>query len=356
MSAEVSAKHLKIVAIGGGTGLSTVLTGLKPYLKAGQRTGDLPKLFPEIPGNNGETYDISLTAIVTVTDDGKSSGRLREEFGVLPPGDIRRCLTALAREDRFMTKLFRHRFTGKGEVGGHSLGNLILLAITQMSGSFLTAIDQASALLGCSARVLPSTLESVNLSATLGRQTVRGQRTIKFYCETMSQPIRDLTLIPAEAEALPEAVEAILNADLITLGPGSLFTSVIPNLLVTGIADALRRSQAKKIYVCNIMTEADETDGFTVEDHVATLLQYGAGLKLDYALCNSTPISAEMRERYAEENAVALEPPAVEYLTRTRFVALPLAAEDGFVRHDPVRLGRAIFNLYFQKFSAGESA
>jgi uncharacterized cofD-like protein len=349
MSVEVSAKQLRIVAIGGGTGLSTLLTGLKPYLKAGQRTGDLPKLFPEIPDNGNGHHDISLTAIVTVTDDGKSSGRLREEFGVIPPGDIRRCMTALAREDRFMTKLFRHRFTGKGEIGGHSLGNLILLAITQMSGSFLTAIDQASALLGCSAHVLPSTLESVNLSARLGKQTVRGQRTIKFYCETMSQPIRDLSLIPADAAALPEAVQAILEADLITLGPGSLFTSVIPNLLVSGIADALRQSKARKIYICNIMSEADETEGFTAEHHVSTLLQYGEGLKLDYALCNSTPISAEMRERYAEENAVALDPPVQEYMTQTRFVSLPLAAEEGFVRHDPVKLGRAIFEVYFQK-------
>ncbi|HZS09022.1 MAG TPA: gluconeogenesis factor YvcK family protein [Blastocatellia bacterium] len=339
-----------MVAIGGGTGLSTLLTGLRPYVGAGRRADDQAKLFPELAPDAPPSASpvISLTAIVTVTDDGKSSGRLREEFGILPPGDIRSCLVALAREDRFTSRLFRHRFRSDGPLDGHSLGNLIIVALTQMNGNFLNAIEQASLLLGCGARVLPSTLDSVDLQAEVGGEVVRGQRAIKSLSESRRLPIRGLSLTPADARALPEAVEAILEADLITLGPGSLFTSVIPNLLVGGIAEAIGRSRAKKIYICNAMTEADETDCFTAEAHVEELLRHGRGLRLDFALFNSTPISAEMRERYAAEKAVALEPPAVTHSASggVSFVTLPLASEDRFVRHDPVKLSRAIFELY----------
>lgn len=324
---------INLVAIGGGTGLSTLLKGLKSYL--------LPESDPAV----------KLTAIVTVTDDGKSSGRLRREFDVLPPGDIRNCLVALADEELPMTKLFRHRFPGDGSVGGHSLGNLMLLALTQLggqmsrdeSGDFLAAIECASELLGIKARVLPSTLDRVDLVARLNGKSVKGQVAIK----SQTTPIRELSLDPPDARALPAAIQAIQEADLITIGPGSLFTSVIANLLVRGIADALIRSAAKKLYICNAMTEFDETDGFTAEDHIRELLEYAPELRLDYALFNSAPISAEMRERYAAEKADPIEPPVPPALSSgIRFISLPLASEFQAVRHDPEKLSRAIFEVY----------
>ncbi len=325
---------IKIVVFGGGTGLSTLVGGLKPYF-------DSPVAEPL---QSRRSPEISLTAIVTVTDNGQSSGRLRGEFAVLPPGDIRNCLVALADEDQLMTQLFRHRFPGDGEVGGHSLGNLIILALNQMNGCFLKAVDQAREMLGINARVLPSTLDRVDLVARVGGRVVRGEVAIK----SQNAPIRELAITPPDARALPEAIEAILGADLITLGPGSLFTSVIANLLVKEIADALVRSKAKKIYICNAMTEFDETDGFTATDHVKELLEYAPGLKLDYALFNSAPISAEMLERYAAEKAVPLEPPPITPPEpgQVEFVALPLISESRAVRHDPEKVTEAIFNIY----------
>ncbi|HEY8461647.1 MAG TPA: gluconeogenesis factor YvcK family protein [Blastocatellia bacterium] len=340
---------IKFVAIGGGTGLSTLLRGLKPYIAEPEPATDAgSKAEPLVEQCGGISPRILLTAIVTVTDDGKSSGRLRGEFSVLPPGDIRNCLVALADEDDLMTRIFNHRFPGNGAVGGHSLGNLIILALSQMNGGFLQAIDQARAMLGVTARVLPSTLDRVDLTARVGRKLVRGQVAIK----SRNAPIRDLKITPPDARALDEAVEAILDADLITLGPGSLFTSVIANLLVRGVADALARSKAVKIYVCNAMTEFDETDGMNAADHVKHLLAHAPNLKLDYALFNSAPISAEMLGRYAAEKAVALDPPDVDHLTSqecgsTRFISLPLISESRAVRHAPEKLSRAIFDIYY---------
>lgn len=315
---------IKFVAIGGGTGLATLLSGLRPYL-------------------NAAPSPLELTAIVTVTDNGKSSGRLRDEFAVLPPGDIRHCLAALAREDNLLTQLFRHRFPGDGALGGHSLGNLLILALNQMSGNFLTAVEQARALLGVEARVLPSTLDRVDLVARCGGQAVRGQVAIK----AQNRPIEELTLAPPGARALPAAVAAIRAADLITLGPGSLFTSVIANLLVPGIREALRAAAARKIYICNVMTEFDETDGFAALDHVKALLAYAPELRLDYALFNSAPISAAMRQRYATERAVPLAPPASApaQFGHVQFIALPLASEARAVRHDPDKLSRALLKF-----------
>ncbi len=318
---------LKIVSIGGGTGLSTLLSGLKRFLCP-----------------DAAESEIQLTAIVTVTDDGKSSGRLRTEFDVLPPGDIRNCLVALADESNLLTGLFRHRFAGDGSVGGHSLGNLLILALNQMSGNFLTAIEQAGQLLEIRARVLPSTLDNVDLVTRMNGKTVRGQVAIKSH----NLPIRELALEPPDARALPAAVAAIHEADLITLGPGSLFTSVIANLLVKGVADALAESRARKIYICNAMTEFDETDGFTAEDHVWQLLKYAPALKLDYALFNSARISDQMLKQYEAEKAHLIEPPNTEWSEsgETRFLALPLISESHTVRHDPELLSRAIFQIY----------
>jgi uncharacterized cofD-like protein len=320
---------IKLVAIGGGTGLSTLLAGMKPYLKKpdGAETGPL----------------LSLTAIVTVTDNGKSSGRLRDEYGVLPPGDIRNCLVALAEDGQLMTELFRYRFPGQGELGGHSLGNLLILALNQLSGDFMAAVDQAREMLGLNARVLPSTLERVDLLARIGNGQIRGQVKIK----AQNAPIRDLQLTPHDAPGLREAVEAILDADVITLGPGSLYTSVIANLLVRDIYRALLASRARKIYICNVMTEYDETHGLCALDHVAQLLAYAPELQLDYALFNSGRISDEMLAKYAAERAIALDVPSVvpPEFGRMEIVALPLASESRAVRHDPARLMDAILSI-----------
>ncbi|MBO0860176.1 MAG: YvcK family protein [Chloracidobacterium sp.] len=352
---------IKFVAIGGGTGLSTLLRGLKPYIAPlvpessnGRPLAEEQSNLTSV-ANAANVADlagigprITLTAIVTVTDDGKSSGRLRDEFSVLPPGDIRNCLVALADEERLLTRIFSHRFPGDGAIGGHSLGNLILLALNQMNGCFLQAIDRSREMLGITARVLPSTLDRVDLVAQVGEKLIRGQVAIK----SQNAPIRELAISPHDARALDEAVDAILEADLITLGPGSLFTSVIANLLVRGIAEALSKSKAKKIYVCNAMTEFDETDGMTALDHVKHLLAYAPNMKLDYALFNSAPISAEMLERYAAEKAVALVlPDAPEYYEPhesgpIQFVALPLISESRAVRHAPEKLSGAIFSIY----------
>lgn len=337
---------IKIVSIGGGTGLSTLLSGLKSRI--GTATGGLEIAPSKI------ARKIELTAIVTVTDDGNSSGRLRQEFDVLPPGDIRNCLVALAEDDQLLTKLFGYRFSGDGSIGGHSLGNLILLALTQMNGDFLAAIETAGRMLKLKARILPSTLDRVDLVARLNGKSVKGQMAIKSHQTAIKSqmPIRELSLDPPDARALPAAIQAIQEADLITFGPGSLFTSVIANLLVKGIANALATSPARKLYICNAMTEFDETNDFTAEDHVRQLLAYAPGVKLDYALFNSAPISAEMLDRYAAERAYPIKLPAVGTSSLcsdfggVQFIAMPLASESRAVRHDPEKLCRAIFDIY----------
>ncbi len=327
---------IKLVAIGGGTGLSTLLAGLKPYLPHPMEPQEDSTYAPP-------SVALSLTAIVTVTDNGNSSGRLRGEFSVLPPGDIRNCLVALADDGQLMTELFRHRFPGNGDLGGHSLGNLIILALNQLCGNFLGAVEQAREMLGIRARVLPSTLDRVDLVARIGDRRVRGEVAIK----SQNAPIRELQLTPPDAKALPDAVEAIRDADVITLGPGSLFTSVIANLLVKDIYHALIQSRARKVYICNVMTEYDETDGFDAMDHVRQLLDYAPELQLDYAVFNSEPISPAMLEKYAAEKATALEAPrsVPPEFGRMQIVALPLASESRAVRHDPTRLMNAIFDI-----------
>ncbi len=314
----------RLVSIGGGTGLSTLLEGLRPLVNRPDPLFD-------------------LTAIVTVTDDGRSSGRLRREFAVPPPGDLRNCLVSLAPDQEGLATIFRHRFPGAGPLGGHSLGNLLLLGLMQIEGDLLAAVESARRLLGIRAEVLPATLAPVDLVALINGEEIRGQVAIK----SRQGSIERLRLTPPDAPALPAALEAIARADLITLGPGSLFTSIIANLVVPGIARAVADSPARKVFICNAMTEYDETDRLTAEDHLRTLLGYAPGLLIDHALFNSTPISTEMRERYAVERATALSPPAAvpADLAGTIFHSLPLASEARFVRHDPQRLCQAIVEL-----------
>ena len=271
--------YLNLVAIGGGTGLSNLLGGLKYYLGAS-----------EAVSNTGfGVYRLEdLTAIVSVADDGGSSGRLREEFDILPPGDIRNCMVGLADDEKLLTRLFRYRFPGEGGLGGHNVGNLLLTALTSVTGNFLEAIRCSSELLGIKAKILPSTLAKVGLVAELDDGTiVRGQHKIT----KVVRPISRLRLDPSDCLPLKEALEAIHGADLIVIGPGSLFTSLIPNLLVRGIPEAIMRSPAKKLFVCNLLTEPGETNGYSVEDHIERLLAYFTKQVFDLVVVNNWPIS-----------------------------------------------------------------
>lgn len=343
----------KLVAIGGGTGLSMLLSGLKRYVS-------------EIGPTAGVWLE-SLAAVVTVSDDGGSSGRLREEFQILPPGDIRNCLVALSEDEHLMASLFRHRFRGSGDLGNHSFGNLYLTALTEVTGDFLEAIRLSSEVLKTKGKIFPATMSDVVLVAELADgSVVRGESKIS----KSEKPIVRLRLEPAEVSPLPDTLHSIEHADIITLGPGSLFTSIIPNLLVDGIAEAIARSKALKVYICNVMTQPGETTGFSVVDHVEKLFQHAPQLALDVVLVNSTLISAEMRERYRLDGAVPVLPKEggrelfakkySEWLARRtgkccRVVTRDLLEESHYVRHDPAKLSAALFSL-LQASSRGSSS
>ena len=264
----------KVVAIGGGTGLSTMLRGLKNHTK-------------------------NLTAIVTVADDGGSSGMLRQDLGMPPPGDIRHCMEALANAEPLMQELLTYRFPqGSGNLTGQSFGNLILAALNGISGSFDEAVSKMSQVLAITGRVLPVTNADVVLEATFENGTqVQGESKISDFKKAQDCRIQSVRLLPEHPKALPEAVRAIEEADLILLGPGSLYTSVIPNLLVDGISEAVCASKAMKIYICNIMTQDGETEGMTASDHVKALLRHSGPGLVDICLCNSAPVRPGLLER-----------------------------------------------------------
>jgi len=289
-------KGQKLVCIGGGTGLSTLLRGIKGYINA------------EMPGH--EVIDLdNLAAVVSVADDGGSSGKLIDEFGILPPGDIRNCMVALANESELMTQLFSFRFESEGSLGGHSLGNILITALTQMNGgNFPKAIELASRVLSIRGRILPVSLDNTILCAELMDGTVvEGESSIPDRINR--EPIRRVFLKrrngdeSAPCKAYKEAVNAILEADAIVMGPGSLYTSVMPNLALPEIASALRRSNALKIYVCNVMAEPGETDGYSVSDHVQAVLDH-APINLDYVVVNSGIASEELIRQYVREELV----------------------------------------------------
>ncbi|MBE9224214.1 YvcK family protein [Phormidium sp. LEGE 05292] len=312
----------KIVAIGGGTGLSTLLRGLK-------------------------AYSANITAIVTVADDGGSSGRLRREIGVLPPGDIRNCLTALADEEKLLTELFRYRFSAGDGLVGHSFGNLFLTAMSEVTGDLERAIAASSKVLAVRGRVLPATLSDVCLWAELedGRR-VEGESHIT---EAMGKIVK-IGCIPANPPALPKAVQAIKEADYIIIGPGSLYTSIIPNLLVPEIADAIAQRKVPRIYVCNMMTQPGETQGYTVADHIKAI-DKACGKRLFNAVLVQRKVpSAKALIRYAQEDShpVYLDREAVNLLGR-RIVLSNIMYEDektGLIRHDSARLARVLLRWY----------
>jgi uncharacterized cofD-like protein len=312
----------KIVAIGGGTGLSTLLRGLKQY-----------------SGN--------ITAIVTVADDGGSSGRLRREMGVLPPGDIRNCLAALADEEKLLTELFQYRFHAGDGLNGHSFGNLFLTVMSEVTGDLERAIAASSKVLAIRGRVLPATLSDVSLWAELtdGR-TIQGESNIS----EAKGKIKKIGCIPAEPVPLPAAIKAIEEAELIVIGPGSLYTSVIPNLLVPEIRACIAKSKAPRIYICNIMTQPGETEGYTVSDHIRAIDEVCGKKLFDAVLVQGRSPSAQTLIRYAQENShpVFLDREDVAKLGR-RIVIANVMDEDeetGYVRHSPSRLAAVLLRWY----------
>ncbi len=281
---------LRVVAIGGGTGLSTLLKGLKRYVV---RPGEAPR-----PAN--EVTISELCAVVTVSDDGGSSGRLRKELNMLPPGDIRNCIVALSEDEALLSRLFQHRFE-KGEgLEGHNFGNLFLAALTSITGDFSVAVRLSSEILLTRGRIHPGTTSSVELEALMEDGTrVRGETKI-----TASKGrIKELFLVPPDAPPLAATLDAIARADIITVGPGSLFTSLIPNLLVRGIPQAIVNSPAIKVYVCNLMTQANESLGLTASEHICALDRHAGGHLFDYALVNRAPASNQLKAKYATEGA-----------------------------------------------------
>ncbi len=281
-------RDLCVVAIGGGTGLSTLLKGLKGYV-----------LTPAL-AESGQTAIRELCGVVTVSDDGGSSGRLRKEFNMLPPGDVRNCIVALSEDEALLSRLFQHRFKKGSGLEGHSFGNLFLAALTSITGDFAEAVRLSSEILLTRGHIYPATTSNVELEAGMEDGTrVRGETRI-----TASKgKIRELCLVPPDVEPLPQTLDAIARADLITIGPGSLFTSLIPNLLVRGIVRAILDSSAIKVFVCNLMTQANESLGLTAADHIRALTAHAGRQLFDYALINRKPASAEMKAKYALEGA-----------------------------------------------------
>lgn len=335
MSNSSAPTAFRQVAIGGGTGLSTLLHGLKRHTAAdaagGQRISE-------------------LTAVVTVTDDGGSSGRLRRQLKVLPPGDIRNCLVALSEDEALLSHLFQYRFTGGRGLRGHSFGNLFLAALTRVTGDFTDAVKLSSEVLAVRGRIVPSTVRNVTLEAELadGRRLAGESRIGRARSR-----IKRVRLAPRNCHPLPETLEALAAADVITLGPGSLFTSLVPNVLVKGFAKAMGASRAVKIFICNIMTQPGETMGFSAADHIKAIYSHCGVPLFDYAVLNTGAVPPALSRRYRREHAepVVNDIAAIEAMG-IRVVAADLVAQptarqrkDGFIRHDPERLARLVLEL-----------
>jgi uncharacterized cofD-like protein len=318
---------LRVVAIGGGTGLSALLHGLKPYVR---------------PADSA-TPAVDLTAIVTVTDDGGSSGRLRRDFDVLPPGDIRNCMVALSEDSALLSRLFQYRFQAGRGLKGHSFGNLFLMALTHIMGDFPEAVKASAEVLKIAGRIYPSTAANVALEATLANGAkVVGETRIS----RSRQRILSIRLRPRQARPLAAALTAIAEADVITLGPGSLFTSVIPNLLVEGISAAIRRSPAIKTCFINLMWQPGETTEFRASDHIRAIHKHAGGKLLDYAVINIRPITLAMKKRYARESALPVENDIdAIFKMGIKVMAGNLAQTSQRVRHDPAATAAVVVKL-----------
>jgi uncharacterized cofD-like protein len=325
---------LRVVAIGGGTGLSTLLKGLKRYV------------VPQTLASPEQAAIRELSGVVTVSDDGGSSGRLRKEFNMLPPGDVRNCIVALSEDEALLSRLFQHRFQKGSGLEGHSFGNLFLAALTSITGDFAEAVRLSSEILLTRGHIYPATTSNVELEAMFedGSQ-VSGETRIT----ASNGKIRELSLLPPDVKPLPQTLEAISSADLITIGPGSLFTSLIPNLLVRGIAEAIVESPALTVYVCNLMTQANESLGLTAADHIRALNAHARAQLFDYALINRKPAPDNMKAKYALEGAsqIVADLEAIESLGVCPILGDYLAEGD-VARHDTGHVAQDLMTLMAQ--------
>ena len=313
-------KGPNVTVVGGGHGLSVLLRGIKAATS-------------------------NVTAVVTVADDGGSSGRLREEFGIIPPGDLRNCLVALADTEPLMEKLFQYRFKGKTELAGHSFGNLFIAAMNEVTGDMEQALRESSKVLAVKGQVLPASKDHVRLDAVMEDGTVvQGESHIP----EVHKQIHRVRLFPEEVQPVQSALDALANADAIILGPGSLYTSIMPNLLVDKVAETIRKSKAIKIYICNVMTQPGETDGYTASMHAKAIIDHGGKGIIDYMLVNDAPISADMQDFYAAKGAypVEVDEEAINALG-VGFVKADIINENEVIRHDPDKLSRAVMNMVY---------
>ncbi|HEU5350479.1 MAG TPA: gluconeogenesis factor YvcK family protein [Terracidiphilus sp.] len=331
-AAPQSSLHpLRVVAIGGGTGLSTLLRGLRRHVS--------------VPGHPSQEASriADLAAVVTVTDDGGSSGRLRKDFNMLPPGDLRNCMVALSEDEDVLVRLFSHRFRSGDALEGHSFGNLFVAALTEVTGDFAHAIQLASQILATRGRIFPVTNANATLVAHMtDGSIVRGETNIT----ASQQRIAELQLDPPNAAALPETLHAIERADIITVGPGSLYTSLITNLLVKGIPQALAQARGTRVFICNLMTQANESLGLTASEHIERIYEHTRAPIFDYAIVHASSFSPQTLARYAVEQAT----PIVADIDRiqalgVQCIAGDFASEDSVVRHNSTRLAAAILAL-----------
>lgn len=323
---------LRVVALGGGTGLSALLRGLKELVSR-----------PSEPAT-AERPIADLAAIVTVTDDGGSSGRLRRENRMLPPGDIRNCMVALSKDEALMGRLFQYRFQAGRGLRGHNFGNLFLAALTHVTGDFTEAVRVTSRVLAIRGRIFPSTLSNVHLVATLENgKRVRGETNIS----KSKVPIREIRLEPRRVRPLPKAIDAIRAADLIVMGPGSLYTSVIPNLLIPEIAEAIARSRAPRVYIANLMTQPGETTHYAVSQHLRAIQNHVGKHLIDYAVANRQAVSPEVAKRYRAEGAepVLVDAEKVKKM-RVNLILDNVLEEHGVIRHNSKRLARLLVDKF----------
>ena len=336
--ANLRTQPVRIVALGGGTGLSTLLRGLKEHVARRRQEG-------------GRRPIADLAAVVTVTDDGGSSGRLRREYSILPPGDIRNCMVALSQDEALLGRLFQYRFHAGRGLRGHSFGNLFLTALSHVTGDFIEAVRLSSEVLAVRGRIFPSTAQNVTLEAVLENgRVVAGETRIAH----SGKRIRRVRLVPRRVQPLPEVLEAIELADLILVGPGSLYTSIIPNLLVSGVAEAIDKSEATCVYIANLMTQPGESQGYSVADHVRAIYQHTRRPLFDWVIVNHQPVSPEVAQRYRADGAEPVRADLGE-LQRLglRCVFDNLLEEHGVVRHNTERLTRLLLEEFVARQPVG---
>ena len=326
-----AARPLRVVAIGGGTGLATLLRGLRRHVSA---PGESPSATNAIA---------DLAAVVTVTDDGGSSGRLRQDFNMLPPGDLRNCMVALSEEEDLLSQLFTHRFKTGNTFKGHNFGNLFVAALTEITGDFAQAVQLASKILATRGRIYPATTANATLVANMDDGSlVRGETEIT----ASKRRIVELTLDPPNPAPLPETLEAIERADLITVGPGSLYTSLITNLLVDGIPSALGAARGLRVFICNLMTQANESLNLSASEHIERIYEHTRTPIFDYAIVSTGQFSPETLARYAAEGAAPIVPD-IEHIEAlgVRCIAGDFSSEESVVRHAAARVVDTLLDL-----------